>query len=66
MLVNNMSTHRIEKEGSKMAVKHTPTNIVHRGTKGGTTGCGTDTKVKKDHWVNTSSRINCDKNGCKN
>lgn len=29
-----------------MAVKHIPTNIVHKGTKGGTTGCGTDTNVK--------------------
>lgn len=49
-----------------MAVKHMPTNIVHKGTKGGTTGCGTDTKVKSDHWENTNSRIDCDKNGCKN
>ena len=49
-----------------MAVKHTPTDIVHKGTKGGTTGCGVDTNVKSDHWVNTSSRIDCDKNGCKN
>lgn len=49
-----------------MAVKHTPTNEVHSGTKGGTTGCGFDTTVNADHWVNTSSRITCDKNGCKN
>lgn len=49
-----------------MAVKHTPTNEVHSGTKGGTTGCGFDTTVNADHWMTTSSRITCDKNGCKN
>lgn len=48
-----------------MAVRHTPTNIVHRRTKGGKTGCGTDTKVLPDHWENTSSRVDCEKNGCK-
>lgn len=49
-----------------MAVEHTTTGIVHKGQKGGTTGCGTDTKEHKDHWENTSKSINCDKNGCKN
>jgi hypothetical protein len=49
-----------------MAVKHQPTNIVHKGQKGGMTGCGFDTNEKASHWVNTSSRINCDKNGCSN
>lgn len=49
-----------------MAVKHIPTDIVHKGTKGGTTGCGTNTNVKGDHWINTNTRINCDKNGCQN
>lgn len=49
-----------------MAVKHIPTNIVHSGTKGGRTGCGFDTKEKQDHWVHSHSKINCDKNGCKN
>lgn len=49
-----------------MAVKHIPTRIVHKGTKGGTTGCGTNTKENPIHWENTSSTINCDKNGCKN
>jgi len=48
-----------------MAVKHTPTAEVHQGTKGGTTGCGFDTKEKPEHWVNTSEKITCDKNGCK-
>lgn len=48
-----------------MAVKHTPTSIVHRGMKGGTTGCGVNTNVKPSHWVNTSSRITCRKNGCR-
>ncbi len=27
-----------------MPVKHTPTGEVHKGTKGGKTGCGVDTK----------------------
>jgi len=49
-----------------MAVKHIPTAEVHQGTKGGTTGCGFDTKVKPEHWVNSSAKITCDKNGCKN
>lgn len=49
-----------------MAVKHVPTGIVHSGRQGGRTGCGFDTNVKPDHWVNTSERISCDKNGCKN
>lgn len=49
-----------------MAVKHTPTGIVHQGTKGGTTGCGVDTKKHRDHWVQSSQKITCDKNGCKN
>ncbi|MCQ9091237.1 hypothetical protein [Vibrio alginolyticus] len=49
-----------------MSVEHTPTGVVHSGTKGGTTGCGTDTKKNSDHWVNSSDKITCDKNGCKN
>ncbi|SDM65165.1 hypothetical protein [Sediminibacillus halophilus] len=49
-----------------MAVKHTPTGIVHSGTKGGVTGCGSSTQTNSHHWVNTNSRITCDKNGCKN
>jgi len=49
-----------------MAVKHISTSITHKGYKGGTTGCGTDTKDFPDHWVDTSAQINCDKNGCKN
>ena len=49
-----------------MAIKHTPTGIVHQGSKGGKTGCGTNTKDHSDHWVQSSQRITCDKNGCKN
>lgn len=49
-----------------MAVKHVPTGIIHSGKKGGTTGCGTDTTKHPEHWINTSSTITCDKNGCKN
>ena len=61
-----ISTDLITKQLRKMAVKHIPTNEVHKGTKGGTTGCGFDTREHSDHWVNTSSKITCDKNGCKN
>lgn len=49
-----------------MAVKHIPTEIVHSGAKGGTTGCGANTNENLNHWANTSSNITCDKNGCKN
>jgi len=49
-----------------MAVKHIPTGIVHSGTKGGNTGCGFNTKENSSHWASTSSKITCDKNGCKN
>ena len=49
-----------------MAVKHVPTNEVHSGNKGGTTGCGFDTRVNPTHWVSTTERITCAKNGCKN
>lgn len=49
-----------------MAVKHTPTNVVHHGIKGKTTGCGFDTTEHSNHWVNTSLKITCAKNGCKN
>lgn len=49
-----------------MAVKHTPTNEVHSGNKGRRTGCGFDTKLHPDHWVSSSQKITCNKNGCKN
>ena len=49
-----------------MAVKHTPTGIVHSGSKGAKTGCGIDTKANSTHWTNTSAPVTCDKNGCKN
>lgn len=49
-----------------MAVKHIPTSIVHHGRKGGTTGCGYNTSEHPSHWVQSSARITCDKNGCKN
>lgn len=48
-----------------MAVRHIPTDIVHKGIKGGKTGCGTDTNKLPDHWENTSKRVTCEKNGCK-
>jgi hypothetical protein len=49
-----------------MAVKHTPTGVVHKGSKGGSTGCGFDTTKNPEHWVNTTESITCDKDGCKN
>jgi len=49
-----------------MAVKHIPTNIVHSGNKGGTTGCRVNTREKPSHWENSHSKITCNKNGCKN
>lgn len=49
-----------------MAVKHIPTGVIHRGTKGGKTCCGADTNKNYDHWVSSSQRITCNKNGCKN
>ena len=49
-----------------MAVKHTPTGEVHKGSKGGKTGCGVDTKANPGHWVNSHDRITCGRNGCKN
>lgn len=49
-----------------MAVKHTPTGIVHKGAKGVKTGCGFDTRELSHHWVATAEKITCDKNGCKN
>ncbi len=48
-----------------MAVRHVPTNEVHKGAKGGKTGCGTNTNEKPTHWENTSASITCAKNGCK-
>tara|TARA_B100001059_G_C17573666_1_gene446234 strand:- start:308 stop:457 length:150 start_codon:yes stop_codon:yes gene_type:complete len=49
-----------------MAVKHLQTEEVHKGQKGGTTGCGFDTNEYPSHWTDTSEAINCDKNGCEN
>ena len=41
-----------------MPVKHTPTKEVHKGAKGGKTGCGVDTtKPQPTHWENTSEKI---------
>ena len=62
---HNSSDYYI-KRSNRMAVKHIPTNEVHSGTKGGSTGCGFDTKLHPDHWVSSSQKITCKKNGCKN
>jgi len=49
-----------------MPVKNIKSGEVHVGTKGGTTGCGEKTYEHPDHWVSSSEKITCDKNGCKN
>ena len=49
-----------------MAVKHTPTAEVHKGSKGGTTGCGISTTANSSHWVASNEKITCNRNGCKN
>ena len=49
-----------------MAVKHTPTNIVHSGIKGSKTGCGINTNEQSSHWIDSHQKIICNKNGCKN
>ncbi|GAA4892552.1 hypothetical protein [Ferrimonas pelagia] len=49
-----------------MAVKHTPTGVVHQGNKGGKTGCGVDTKKHDSHWVSSHQKITREKNGCRN
>jgi hypothetical protein len=49
-----------------MPVKHEPTKEVHRGIKGGKTGCGFNTQDHPEHWFVSSEKIRCAKNGCKN
>ena len=49
-----------------MAVKNTETGEVHKGYKGGTTGCGFDTTEHPGNWTSSSAKITCDKDGCKN
>lgn len=49
-----------------MAVKHTSINEVHSGSNDGRTGCGFNTNDHPDHWVTSSQKITCEKNGCKN
>jgi len=48
-----------------MAVKHIEKGEVHKGQKGGKTGCGFDTTEFPSHWVNTNEKITCNKDGCK-
>lgn len=49
-----------------MAVKHTPTNVVHSGSKGSSTGCGTDTNEQRSHWINSGSKITCNEDVSRN
>lgn len=48
-----------------MPVKHTPTGEVHKGQKGGFTGCGFNTNDNASHWVRTNEKVTCQKYGCK-
>jgi hypothetical protein len=49
-----------------MPIKYTPSKEVHKGYKGGITGCGFDTTDNLNHWEITSENITCAKNGCRN
>lgn len=50
-----------------MAVRNTePGGKVHKGQKGGMTGCGENTRDNPNHWENTTLPITCNKDGCKN
>ena len=51
---------------SKISVKHEPTKEAHRGIKGGKTECGFNTQGDPEHWLVSSEKITCAKNGCKN
>ena len=47
-----------------MAVRQLPSNEVHRGIKGGKTGCGFDTGHHPPHWRASSQEVTCLKVGC--
>jgi hypothetical protein len=49
-----------------MPVKNIKSGEVHKGTKGGETGCGFDTTEHPENWVSSNESITCDKDGCKN
>lgn len=49
-----------------MAVKNIKSGEVHKGYKGGETGCGFDTSNTPNNWINSNSKITCDKDGYKN
>lgn len=52
-----------------MNVRHSPPSgesIVHKGQKGGKTGCGFNTRENPSHWSNTTDKVTCNKDGCKN
>ena len=38
---------------------------VHKGVKGGTTGCGVNTNKHPEHWAKSNDPVTCAKNGCK-
>lgn len=61
-----MRRERESKKECEVAIKHLPSGIIHKGHKGGKTGCGINTKRHADDWVETSKNITCDQEGCKN
>ena len=48
-----------------MTVKHIPTKKIHKGSKGGGTGCGFNTQKVSNHELSSPEKITCSKNGCK-
>lgn len=42
------------------------TDVVHSGSKGGATGCGTNTNDQNSHWINSGSKITCNEEVCRN
>ena len=47
-----------------MPVKNKNSGEVHKGQKGGTTGCGFDTTDNPNNWVIASGKITCGRGGC--
>jgi hypothetical protein len=53
-------------EDIETAIKHKPTGVVHRRSKGEHTGCGIDTTKNPSHWELSWSEPSCLHNGCRN
>ena len=48
-----------------MQVKFALNQVVHKGYKGGVTGCGINTNNEPEFWNNSSLAVTCEKNGCR-